>query len=434
MQKLIDNKITMLTDEESQNINIDDVMKNLRRETIYLTNENKIDIEFIKEKVKEENNSKEYFLKSLMKLYLKKHDLNIYKRITEDKKTMIEIFNFLIGKDTTMIELFSDNIEILETKSYNLENLKTIVDIILETNKEFIYQNLNHIKYIKLYCYLFKNYDENHISNYFKSNKLNILHIMALFIYHKDITYISKYFEFDKYSIPSNSEIATKFAKLTNNIFEEYYNNNKLNELLTKLSHDHCVLNLFLNKKNYKKLVTFYKKTLDNLSNKNISKQIRNLLHTSKEEWINNNYRKYPLIDKESQNWIILAMLNKKLFLEHIKYRRKEKLIFSTSELINKPHAHLIKIIKENKKYDFFIKYPTVNSNKEYDEMFEKEYDIIDEIVNNLIEKIKEDKHLNEIFFNNQSININLIINETFTLLPLPAVLIDKKYKEHMHL
>lgn len=119
MQKLIDNKITMLTDEESQNINIDDVMKDLRRETIYLTNENKIDIEFIKEKVKEENNSKEYFLKSLMKLYLKKHDLNIYKRITEDKKTMIEIFNFLIGKDTTMIELFSDNIEILETKSYN---------------------------------------------------------------------------------------------------------------------------------------------------------------------------------------------------------------------------------------------------------------------------------------------------------------------------
>ena len=65
--------------------------------------------------------------------------------------------------------------------------------------------------------------------------------------------------------------------------------------------------------------------------------------------------------------------------------------------------------------------------------MFEKEYDIIDEIVNNLIEKIKEDKHLNEIFFNNQSININLIINETFTLLPLPAVLIDKKYKEHMY-
>lgn len=53
MQKLIDNKIIMLTDEESQNINIDDVIKDLKRETIYLTNENKIDIEFIKEKVKE---------------------------------------------------------------------------------------------------------------------------------------------------------------------------------------------------------------------------------------------------------------------------------------------------------------------------------------------------------------------------------------------
>ena len=132
MQKLIDNKIIMLTDEESQNINIDDVIKDLKRETIYLTNENKIDIEFIKEKVKEENNSKKYFLESLIKLYFKKNDLNLYKKIIEDKKTMIEIFDFLIGKDTIMIELFSDNIETSKNKSYNLENLKMIVDIVLE--------------------------------------------------------------------------------------------------------------------------------------------------------------------------------------------------------------------------------------------------------------------------------------------------------------
>ena len=154
MQKLIDNKIIMLTDEESQNINIDDVIKDLKRETIYLTNENKIDIEFIKEKVKEENNSKKYFLESLIKLYFKKNDLNLYKKIIEDKKTMIEIFDFLIGKDTIMIELFSDNIETSKNKSYNLENLKMIVDIVLETNKEFIGKNLNYINYLKLYLYI----------------------------------------------------------------------------------------------------------------------------------------------------------------------------------------------------------------------------------------------------------------------------------------
>lgn len=65
--------------------------------------------------------------------------------------------------------------------------------------------------------------------------------------------------------------------------------------------------------------------------------------------------------------------------------------------------------------------------------MFEENYNIVDEIMRNLIKLIKEDKHLNEIFFNNHSINIDLIINETFKLLPLPAVLIDKKYKEHMY-
>ncbi len=436
MQKLIDNKIIMLTDEESQNINIDDVIKDLKRETIYLTNENKIDIEFIKEKVKEENNSKKYFLESLIKLYFKKNDLNLYKKIIEDKKTMIEIFDFLIGKDTIMIELFSDNIETSKNKSYNLENLKMIVDIVLETNKEFIGKNLNYINYLKLYCYIFKNYDENYISSYFKNNELNILHIMAHFIYNGNITYISQCFYFDKYNIPSNSEIATKFAKLTNNIFEEYYNNNKLNELLKRLLHDHSVLNLFLTKSNYKKLIIFYKKTLDNLLNKDIAKQIRNLLHTSKEEWINNNYYKYPLIDKESQNWIILAMLNREFsarFLSYIKYKKKEKLMLSTSKLNNKQHEHLIKIIKENKKYNFFIKHPTANSNEEYDKMFEENYNIVDEIMRNLIKLIKEDKHLNEIFFNNHSINIDLIINETFKLLPLPAVLIDKKYKEHMY-
>lgn len=86
MQKLIDNKIIMLTDEESQNINIDDVIKDLKRETIYLTNENKIDIEFIKEKVKEENNSKKYFLELLIKLYFKKNDLNLYKKNNRRQK------------------------------------------------------------------------------------------------------------------------------------------------------------------------------------------------------------------------------------------------------------------------------------------------------------------------------------------------------------
>ena len=178
MQKLNNNKIIMLTDEESKNININDVIKDLRQGTIYLTNENKIDIEFIKEKVKEENDSKKYFLESLIKLYFKKYDFKIYKRITEDKKTMIEIFDFLIGKDTMMIELFSDNIETSENKSYNFENQKTIVDIVLKTNKEFISQNINYLSYFKLYCYLFKNYNENYISNYFKSNELNILHII----------------------------------------------------------------------------------------------------------------------------------------------------------------------------------------------------------------------------------------------------------------
>ena len=49
-----------------------------------------------------------------------------------------------------------------------------IVDIVLETNKEFIGKNLNYINYLKLYCYIFKNYDENYISSYFKNNELNI--------------------------------------------------------------------------------------------------------------------------------------------------------------------------------------------------------------------------------------------------------------------